>query len=66
MKVFKTNTLIRKTIIYDVYFYKEPPFVLMNSRCMGQLNLIIHHYCLKGFVYCQEILHSDNYVGFSI
>ena len=35
MKVFKTNTLIRKTIIYDVYFYKEPPFRINEFPVYG-------------------------------
>ena len=41
-------------------------FIFMNSWSMDLLNLIIYHYCLKGFVYCKKILNSNNYVGFSI
>jgi len=47
-------------------FVQKTIFVLMNSWSMDLFNLIIHHYCLKGYVYCQKIFHSNNYVGFSI
>jgi len=47
-------------------FEQKTIFVLMNSWYMELLSLIIRHYCLKGFVYCQKIFHSNNYVGCSI
>lgn len=47
-------------------FVTKKAFVIMNSWSMGPRNLIIHHSCLKGFVYCTKTLYSNNKVGFNI